>query len=127
MLAEPGIIGIDHIQITIPDGAEAEARSFYCDVLGLREIPKPASLAGRGGFWLVCGAVPIHVGTEPEWDRLLTKAHVAYRVTNLNGWRERLIAAGCTIEESIPIPGFDRFEARDPFGNRIELIAATVR
>ena len=26
--------------------------------------------------------------------------------------------------ESIPIPGHDRFECRDPFGNRLEFIQA---
>jgi hypothetical protein len=24
--------------------------------------------------------------------------------------------------EGIPVPGFDRFEFRDPFGNRVELL-----
>ena len=43
---------INHVQITVPKGAEAEARAFYCDLLGLREIAKPQSLEGRGGFWL---------------------------------------------------------------------------
>jgi SAM-dependent methyltransferase len=37
-------------------------------------------------------------------------------------WRQRLSEAGLEILESIPIPGFDRFETRDPFGNRLEFI-----
>ena len=41
------ITAIHHVQITIPPGAEDQARAFYCGVLGLREIEKPASLAGR--------------------------------------------------------------------------------
>ncbi len=116
------IIGIDHVQITIPAGAEDEARAFYCDLLGLREIPKPASLRGRGGFWLAVGPQSVHVSIEKGVDRRKTKAHIAYRVEDLAGWRERLGTAGVTIGESIPIPGFDRFEFRDPFGNRVEFI-----
>ena len=56
-------------------------------------------------------------------DRALTRAHIAYRVTDLAAWRARLEEAGCLVLESLPIPGFDRFETRDPFGNRIEIIA----
>lgn len=116
------IIGIDHVQITIPAGTEDEARAFYCDLLGLREIPKPDSLRHRGGFWLAVGSQSVHVSIEEGVDRHKTKAHIAYRVEDLAGWRERLEAAGVTIGESIPIPGFDRFEFRDPFGNRVEFI-----
>ena len=28
------------------------------------------------------------------------------------------------VEEQIPIPGYHRFEFRDPFGNRVEMIQA---
>ena len=38
-------------------------------------------------------------------------------------WRAKLEQAGCLILESVPMPNHDRFETRDPFGNRIELIA----
>jgi catechol 2,3-dioxygenase-like lactoylglutathione lyase family enzyme len=116
------ILGLHHAQITVPKGAEAEARRFYCEVLGLPEIEKPASLKERGGFWLQVGDREVHVGTEDEVDRYQTKAHLAYRVENLAAWREHLESHGITVKDSIPIPGFDRFEFRDPFGNRIELI-----
>ncbi|MCA0458182.1 MAG: VOC family protein [Chloroflexi bacterium] len=115
------ILMIDHVQITIPKNQEEAGRAFYCDVLGLREIPKPESLQGSGGFWLEVGDRQIHVGTEDGFDRLTTKAHVAYRVSDLAHWRQKITAAGITIEEQIPIPGYDRFEFRDPFGNRVEL------
>jgi hypothetical protein len=44
------IIGIDHVQITVPANAIAEARAFCCGLLGLREIDRPAAVQGRGGF-----------------------------------------------------------------------------
>lgn len=114
---------INHVQITIPPGTEAAARAFYCETLGLPETPKPESLAGRGGFWVAIADQQIHVGVESGFDRLTTKAHIAYEVDDVEFWRERLESAGAVIAQSVPIPGYDRFETRDPFGNRIEIIA----
>lgn len=113
---------LHHAQITIPKGAEAQARAFYCDLLGLPEIEKPDSLKGRGGFWLQLGDMQIHVGTEDGVDRTATKAHLAYQVDDAPVWRAKLTAAGFQIGTSVPIPGYDRFEFRDPFGNRVEFI-----
>jgi catechol 2,3-dioxygenase-like lactoylglutathione lyase family enzyme len=113
---------LHHAQITIPRGREEEARQFYSGLLGLPEVEKPASLEGRGGFWLQVGDQQLHVGTEDGIDRAATKAHLAYEVSDLQTWRERLAAAGVTLLESVPIPGCDRFEFRDPFGNRVEFI-----
>jgi catechol 2,3-dioxygenase-like lactoylglutathione lyase family enzyme len=116
------IIGIDHVQITVPANAVAEARAFYCGLLGLREVEKPAALQDRGGFWLQVGDRQVHVGIEEGVERHATKAHVAYAVTDLAAWRARLAAAGVEILDGIPIPGCARFEFRDPFSNRVELI-----
>jgi catechol 2,3-dioxygenase-like lactoylglutathione lyase family enzyme len=113
---------INHVQITIPTGAEEQARAFYCGILGLREIVKPESLKERGGLWLELGDQQIHIGTEDGVDRTLTKAHIAYEVDEIAGWREHLHSRGAEIGDSVPIPGYDRFETRDPFGNRIEFI-----
>lgn len=117
------IIGLHHVQITIPKGAEEEGRRFYCEVLGLTEVKKPESLGGRGGFWLQVGNRQVHVGTEDGVDRRTTKAHVAYEVTDIEAWKERLQREGIAILEGVPIPGYDRFEFRDPFGNRVEFIS----
>jgi catechol 2,3-dioxygenase-like lactoylglutathione lyase family enzyme len=119
------ILSVHHTQITIPKGAEAEARAFYCDLLGLREIEKPDSLAGRGGFWLEVGDRQVHVGTEDGVERSTTKAHVAYLVDDLESAREKLEANAIKIIEGIPIPGYSRFEFRDPFGNRVEFLQTT--
>jgi catechol 2,3-dioxygenase-like lactoylglutathione lyase family enzyme len=115
-------IRLHHVQITVPRGAEDAARAFYCDVLGLREVKKADALVARGGFWMRCGDLQVHVGVEDGVERSATKAHVAYQVDDLEAMRSRLIAVGVEPLEGIPIPGMSRFEIRDPFGNRVELL-----
>lgn len=116
------LLRVHHAQITIPKGAEDQARKFYCEFLGLKEISKPETLQTRGGFWLEIGSLQIHVGTEENFDRTQTKAHVAYLVEDLEGWREKLENYGIKSIEGIPIPEYNRFEFRDPFGNRVEFL-----
>lgn len=116
------IKAVHHTQISIPIGAEDEAREFYCGVLGMTEVPKPESLAGRGGFWLELDGFQIHFGTEDGIDRTKSKAHVAYLVSDLEHWRKKLTENGCSIINGISIPNYRRFEFRDPFGNRVEFL-----
>jgi catechol 2,3-dioxygenase-like lactoylglutathione lyase family enzyme len=113
---------LHHAQITIPSDATDQARAFYCELLGLHEIPKPESLQARGGFWLELAGQELHVSLEDGVNRNATKAHLAYQVDDLKFWRSRLTHAGFAILECVPIPGFERFETRDPFGNRLEII-----
>ncbi|WP_223554933.1 VOC family protein [Lysinibacillus sphaericus] len=116
------IIGLHHVQITIPKGQEDQAKHFYCTILGLNEIEKPDALKGRGGFWLQVGNKEVHIGTEDGFDRLTTKAHIAYQVENIDYWKQVLVEHHVEIYDSVPIPHFERFEFRDPFGNRVEMI-----
>jgi hypothetical protein len=46
---------IDHVQLAMPSGGEDQARAFYGMLLGMREVPKPAELAKRGGCWFEWG------------------------------------------------------------------------
>jgi len=116
------MITIHHVQVTVPTAQEAQAREFYLGLLGLSEIPKPDSLKARGGFWTQLGAVQLHVSLEDGVERFATKAHVAYQVAEVAFWRTKLEQAGLKVLESTPIPGYERFETRDPFGNRLEFI-----
>ena len=113
---------LHHAQITIPKGAEEEARAFYCTLLGLPETEKPLSLQGRGGFWIQLADQQFHIGTEDGVDRTLTKAHLAYEVDDIGYWLHHMQSHGVEIGDSVGIPGFERFEIRDPFGNRVEFI-----
>lgn len=113
---------INHVQITIPKQTEAEGRKFYCDFLGLQEIEKPDSFKARGGFWVGIDSQQIHIGVEDGVNRSATKAHIAYEVDDIHYWERRVTDYGIEIGDSVPIPGYERFEIRDPFGNRIEFI-----
>jgi catechol 2,3-dioxygenase-like lactoylglutathione lyase family enzyme len=122
-LRPPRIAGIHHAQIMIPPGAEDEARRFYGGLLGMTEIEKPAPLRARGGLWMQAGDRQLHIGVEaPGVERTATRAHVAYEVVRLEAIRARLERAGVAILDGEPIAGMVRFELRDPFGNRVELV-----
>ncbi|MEP6638960.1 MAG: VOC family protein [Chloroflexota bacterium] len=117
------IVGIDHVQLSMPPGGEAEARRFYGGVLGLREVAKPAELAGRGGCWFLGTDAAIHLAPEDAF-RPHAKAHPALVVQDLGAARQALAAAGVPIEEDDSGLPVRRCYVRDPFGNRIELVDA---
>ena len=117
------LLGIDHVQLAIPPGGEPEARRFYGGVLGMTEVPKPEAMRARGGLWFELGAIKVHLGIE-EGMRPSTKMHPAFVVTELDGWKQRLVAAGSEWHDANDLPGVRRGHTRDPFGNRIELIEA---
>jgi len=116
---------LNHVQVTIPRGFEDKAKDFYCGFLGLKEIEKPEELKRNGGFWLSLGELQIHVGIEDDVDRYNSKAHVAYEVTAIESWRQKLRDQQIEINEDLPIPGFERLSFRDPFGNKIEFLEAS--
>jgi len=116
-----GIVGIDHVQLSMPVGGEGEARRFYGVSLGLQEVAKPPELAGRGGCWFAGSGVAIHLGAEDGF-RPLAKAHPALIVRDLGAAREALAAAGVPIIDDGSDLGVRRCYIHDPFGNRIELV-----
>lgn len=116
-----GIRAIDHVQLAMPAGREAEAVAFYQGLLGIPEVPKPAQLAVRGGCWFEDGAVKVHLGVGDGF-RLARKAHPALLVDDLAGLMAELRAAGATVVDDELLDGCDRAYVDDPFGNRIELL-----
>ena len=111
---------LDHVQICIPVGKENEARTFYTEIVGLEEIPKPNELSGRGGLWYRVANIEFHIGTENEINH--SKRHPAFEVNDISQAKEYLTKSGVKIKEEIQIPGQTRFSFIDPFGNRIELL-----
>lgn len=116
---------LHHATMEMPPGREAAARHFYGELLGLREITIPLTLRGHehGGIWYEAsadGKQQVHLGpVEPFQPQ--RRGHLAFCVQNLASLRTTLLEAGIRIEEAVPEPGWTRFYARDPFGNRLEL------
>jgi catechol 2,3-dioxygenase-like lactoylglutathione lyase family enzyme len=116
------LLRLDHVQLAIPEGGEGEARRFYADALGLREVPKPSNLAGRGGAWFEGGdGLRVHLGVERDF-RPARKAHPAFVVSGLRDLAADLRSRGFEVVADEPLEGFDRLYANDPFGNRVELM-----
>lgn len=114
------ILGIDHVQLAMPAGREADARAFYSGLLGIPETPKPPQFAERGGVWFEDGPVKIHLGVDAHF-RPARKAHPALLVRELRALVERLRAAQVDVIEDA-LEGCYRVYVADPFGNRIELM-----
>jgi catechol 2,3-dioxygenase-like lactoylglutathione lyase family enzyme len=117
------IVGLDHVQFTLPVGAEEEADRFYVGVLGFATEEKPPVLAARGGRWYRSGAVRFHLGADGEFAPAV-RAHPAFVVADLDALVTRLGQAGFGVEWDENIPGVGRCYVLDPFGNRLELVAS---
>ncbi|HVB80940.1 MAG TPA: VOC family protein [Candidatus Binataceae bacterium] len=122
------IVGLDHVTIQIDESDEAlrTALEFYVELLGLMPLDRPANTDnGRSGAWLQCGpGQQLHVisGAGASAENRVSRRHPAFRVSNLEGLRERLATAGVEITAGNRFPGQKRFFVRDPFGNRLEFV-----
>ncbi len=117
----PRVIAIDHVQLAMPAGREAEAEEFYCGVLGLEVREKPSALAVRGGRWFASGDVQVHLGVEEDF-RPARKAHPALRMAHFDDLLAALRARNIAWRWNDELPGARRGYVDDPFGNRIEII-----
>lgn len=119
------IDGIDHVQLAAPRGCEDTARWFFGELLGLAEIEKPEHLRSRGGVWFQAGAHQLHVGVEEPFSPA-RKAHPALSVRRgrLDELAARLEDADVKVVWDDPLGEIRHFYADDPWGNRVELLAA---
>ena len=143
----PSEPSLHHAQVFYPPGEEGRARAFYGYQLGLREIPRPSSLAERAGIWFEAPPGHVHLSADDDLG-LHPRRHFALRVTDLDALTAHLRAAGARFEEATPpqgsnatarsrmarinanrkavalglrVPGWRRVYVFDPFGNKIEL------
>ena len=78
-----------------------------------------------GGLWLENenGNLQLHLTAQADAQRQGNRAHLAFLVADLAALRARLAGSGILIREAYgPIPGYERCECRDPFGNRLEFM-----
>jgi catechol 2,3-dioxygenase-like lactoylglutathione lyase family enzyme len=125
------ITAVDHVQLAAPPGSEDRLRTYYVDVLGMTEIPKPPVLAARGGCWFQAGTVQLHLGIEEAQApaeggechfRPAKKAHPGLRVSGIERYAARLEAHGALVTWDENLPGHKRFYSEDPVGNRLEFL-----
>jgi glyoxylase I family protein len=99
------------------------AAKFYHDILGLTEIEIPSTFkpAGLNVRWYRLGSQQIHIllGNENQPN---SQHHMALQVDDAQAARLWMKEKGLHIEETILIPGADRFFIRDADNNLIEII-----
>lgn len=117
------VLGLHHVQLAMPQGLESVAEDFYSGILGIPRVVKPAHLESRGGCWFESSDIRIHLGVEEPFSPA-RKAHPALLVSDLGELRRRLESGGVDVVADETLPGYDRFYAEDPFGNRIEFLSA---
>jgi catechol 2,3-dioxygenase-like lactoylglutathione lyase family enzyme len=115
---------VQHVSVPRPNTGEsiAVARRFYGEVLGLREINPPSSLAGMNLIWFKAGDDELHVFPSDEVGKDVGQ-HLCLQVDNIDALRLHLEAHDVAIEDTVAIPNRPRFFCADPFGNRIECTA----
>lgn len=122
------VLGIHHFTLRCSSAELEGLRAFYCDVLGMRDGPRPAF--DFPGHWLYVGDVALlHLAAilpEPPSrsdGRLMSGFdHVSLAGARLDSTRKLLADRGIAFEE-LPVPGWPLWQIflRDPVGSKIEL------
>jgi glyoxylase I family protein len=110
---------IDHVAIIVTD--VSRAKDFYARVLGLTEVPRPASFDFPGA-WYQMGATCLHLLGKPALDSESPR-HFCIWVPDLKAAAAHLESVSQPVrwEAKYKIIGIDRFFLYDPDGNRIEI------
>lgn len=111
---------VDHVQLPIPIGDAARARTFYEETLGLAALRDPA-LERPGTLRYALGAQRLDL-CEGRYSGVAPQAHLALRVRGLRALVQRLRARGHAVDTGGTPDAGTRVYVDDPFGNRLELI-----
>jgi catechol 2,3-dioxygenase-like lactoylglutathione lyase family enzyme/uncharacterized protein YunC (DUF1805 family) len=131
-----GVRSLDHVTLVVKD--LARSRQFYVDVLGMREVPRPAF--SFAGLWFQAGATQIHLileyaGSGPAGNLLPAEKrnsrthHLAFLVDNA--------AAAMALLQTHDVPllsgpkprpdGYVQVFVSDPDGHVVELCSPPAR
>lgn len=120
------VTSLHHVNVTVPPELEATTKHFYREVLGLTQVPKPAS-SRQSGAWYQIGDNQLHLSVEDEERGPLSSRHICFKVSDLADAEQRFRDAGVEIiPDARPIAGTHRFYVRDPGGNQLEIVQASV-
>ena len=110
---------LQHVSSPFEKGEEAVIRAFYGELLGLHEIPTPATLAHLDVVWFSAGGgLELHFFSG-EVDPA-ARRHLCLDIEDLEETRRLLEDAGHEPYDDTPIPNRPRFFCRDPAGNLVE-------
>jgi catechol 2,3-dioxygenase-like lactoylglutathione lyase family enzyme/uncharacterized protein YunC (DUF1805 family) len=131
-----GVKSLDHVTIVVKD--LDRSRRFYVDVLGMREVPRPAF--SFAGLWFQAGATQIHLILEfagsgpagnllPEAQRSSRTHHFAFLVDDAEATVAFLQQATVPVLSG-PKPrpdGYIQVFVTDPDGHVVELCSPPKR
>ena len=114
------VVRLDHVQLAMPPGREADAEAFYSGLLGLERIRSPNRWRRGAAAGSSAERWPCTSGVEEDF-RPARKAHPALVVRGLAALEVVLTAGGAPVRANPDRePGRGAY-VDDPFGNRIEL------
>ena len=113
---------LHHVNVTVPAELEAATKHFYGEVVGLKQVAKPAT-SRQSGAWYQIGDNQLHLSVEDEAQAPLSSRHVCLHVSDLAEAEQKFREAGVEIiPDARPIAGTKRFYVRDPAGNQLEIV-----
>jgi catechol 2,3-dioxygenase-like lactoylglutathione lyase family enzyme len=114
-------VRIHHVNVVVAPGATSSVVPFYADVLGLRQVDKPAEGVAQSGAWFdIDDHSQVHV-SERE-GQVHPQSHFGLVVDHYDEMLKRLHDAGAPWEDQADIFGGRRGFTRDPAGNRVEIL-----
>ncbi|MFY9619010.1 MAG: VOC family protein [Pyrinomonadaceae bacterium] len=120
------VISLHHVNVTVPAELEAAAKHFYVAVIGLKQIPKPAT-SRQSGAWYEIGEAQLHLSVKDEAREQRGSGHVCFAISDLAEAEQKFRDAGVEIIlDAEPNPNSPRFFVRDPGGNLLEIVQASV-
>ncbi len=115
---------LQHVSVPRAPDRLAQTRAFYGALLGLEELPAPATITTLDVIWFKLNeSDELHIFAErPMGDRSVRHFCLVLdeELDALEAMRRKLRDAGYAPWDEEPIPGRPRFFCRDPSDNIIE-------
>src|SRR5688572_33413321 len=119
-------ITLHHVNVTVTPELEEATKHFYGEVLGLTQVPKPAT-SRQSGAWYQLGSNQLHLSVETREKGARGSGHVCFAISDLAEAEQRFRKAEVEIiPDPKPNPNAPRFFVRDPSGNLLEIAQSSV-
>ncbi|MBL8524306.1 MAG: VOC family protein [Betaproteobacteria bacterium] len=125
------VTGLDHYNLRASRETLDVLKDFYCDVVGLKNGPRPPF--ATFGYWLYAGERAVLHLSEARTGEIRTSHlvntfdHVAFNCVDLAATQSALAQHGIAVSQAeVPGTGQVQLFLRDPAGNGVELNFAPV-